>query len=193
MSTLLVVGSAPCLFDDVARALVLRPDAQILLVNGACTALEDAAHVLSGHTDKAEDFATFRRKKFPLAPPWRLHATTDSKHAAEAKKALPSVTDWWDKSYSQGATSIAKGAEIGFRALGFDEVILCGAPMDGSGYFKGEGTRTILCHRIGDANKQQHRVIEGYRRKFREKFAPRYVGRLFSMSGFTREVTGEPK
>jgi hypothetical protein len=82
--------------------------------------------------------------------------------------------------------------DIGFRALGFDEVILCGAPMDGSGYFPGECTKVIDCPRIGDPARQQHRAIEGYRRKFKEKFAPRYRGRLFSMSGFTRDVVGEP-
>lgn len=191
--TLLVVGSAPCLFEDVDRARTLRPDAQILLVNGAATAIENAEHVLSGHSYKAEEFAAARRKKFPLAMPWRLHATITQKHLHEAGPAFPSVTDWWDKSYCQGATSISKGAELGFRALGFEEVILCGAPMDGSGYFVGECTQNIDCLRIGDPRLQQHRSIDGYRRKFRDKFAPRYVGRLFSMSGFTRSIVGEPK
>lgn len=191
--TLLVVGSAPCLFDDVERARKLRPAAQIMLVNGACTALEDAEHVLSGHSYKAEEFAAARNKKFPLAPPWRLHATITQKHLAGAGAVFPSVTDWWDKTYCHGATSIAKATDIGLRGLGFDEVILCGAPMDGSGYFPGEGTRTIDCHRIGDPAKQQMRAIDGYRRKFRDTFAPKMKGRLFSMSGFTREIVGEPK
>lgn len=192
MSTLLVVGSAPCLFDDVQRALAIRPEAKIMLVNGACTALEHVDHILSGHTDQAETFAQQRRNKFPLALPWRLHATIKEAHRAHAATLFPSVTDWWDKSYCHGATSIAKGADIGFRGLGYDEVILCGAPMNGSGYFIGEATSTANCHRIGDSTKQQHRSIDGYRRKFKEKFAPLYVGRLFSMSGFTRDVVGEP-
>lgn len=193
-STLLVVGSAPCLHEDVAAALKLRPFAVLFLVNGACTAIENAEHVLAGHSYKAEDFADARRKKFPNAPAWRLHATITQKHLGEAKNAFASVTDWWDKSFCHGATSISKATDIGLRGLGFDEVILCGAPMDGSGYFIGEGTKnTTDCHRVGDPAMQKHRSIEGYRRKFKDKFAPMYAGRLFSMSGFTRQIVGEPK
>lgn len=192
MSTLLVVGSAPCLFADVDRALTLRPLAAIMLVNGACTAIENAEHVLSGHSYKAEEFAAARRKKFPNAPVWRLHATITQKHLAEAGTVFPSVTDWWDKSYCHGATSISKATDIGLRGLGFDEVILCGAPMDASGYFVGEATKTVDCHRIGDPAAQKFRVIDGYRRKFRDTFAPLFKGRVFSMSGFTKSVVGEP-
>ena len=74
MRALLVVGSAPCLHDDVERALRLYPDAHIMLVNGACVAIEKAEHVLAGHREKAEYFAKARRTFFPDAPPWRLHA-----------------------------------------------------------------------------------------------------------------------
>ncbi|MGH8235406.1 MAG: hypothetical protein ACREXP_00100, partial [Steroidobacteraceae bacterium] len=94
--TLLVVGSAPCLFEDVERALKLRPGAEIMLVNGAATAIENAQHVLSGHSYKAEEFAAARRKKFPLAMPWQLHATITQKHLAEGEQTFPSVTTWWD-------------------------------------------------------------------------------------------------
>lgn len=191
--TLLVVGSAPCLFADVERALKLRPMAALMLVNGAATAIENAEHVLSGHSYKAEEFAAARRSKFPQAPPWRLHATITEKHRHEAGTVFPSVTDWWDKTYCHGATSIAKAVDLGLRGLGFDEAILCGAPMDGSGYFVGEGTQRIDCHRIGDPAMQKHRSIEGYRRKFRDTFAPKVKGKLFSMSGFTREIVGEPR
>lgn len=188
--TLLVVGSAPCLFEDVDAALKLRQFAAIMLVNGACTALANADHVLSGHSDKAEQFAAARRRRFPNAPPWRLHATTGN--PTDAAKGCPSVTDWHSQAFCTGATSIGKGAKIGLLALGFDEVILCGAPMDGSGYFKGEGTKTIDCLRIGDPANQGHRSIDGYRRKFRDKLAPAFKGRIFSMSGYTREIVGAP-
>lgn len=191
--TLLVVGSAPCLFEDVARALELRPHAELMLVNGACTTIEGAQHVLAGHGDKAELFAAARRKAFPLAKPWRLHATISDKYRAEAQKLFPSVTDWWDQSYCTGATSAAKGALIGLRGLGFSEVVLCGSPMDGSGYAPTEAVVPHNCHRVGDPAKQQMRVIDGYRRKFKDKFAPAHRGRVYSMSGFTRDCLGEPR
>jgi hypothetical protein len=64
MNTMLVVGSAPCLYDDVAAALELRPLAEIFLINGACTAIENAEHMLAGHEEKSTFFAEARRKAF---------------------------------------------------------------------------------------------------------------------------------
>src|SRR6185437_12931254 len=134
---MLVVGSAPCLHEDVKRALNLRPFASLMLVNGACTAVENAEHVLAGHEEKAEFFARERRARFPNAPPWRLHAACHSHRLACAKQLFPSVTDWWPHEVGTGATSASKAAKLGFL-LGFDEVILCGCPLNQPGYFEGE-------------------------------------------------------
>lgn len=163
-----------------------------MLVNGACTALEDAEHILSGHTDNAELFAAARRKAFPAANRWRLHATTTDKHRTDAGARLPSVTDWWGKDMCTGATSIAKGARIGF-ALGFDEIILCGAPMDGSGYVSSEAQVPHFCHRVGAPEAQTRRVIAGYRQKFKRLADGEFKGRAFSMSGFTMACLGAPR
>lgn len=189
--TLIVVGSAPCLFEDVENALLLRPLAALMLVNGACTAIESADHVLSGHTDKAEMFAAGRRKTFPAAPPWRLHATIDTRHVAEAKLLYPSVTDWHDKDICTGATSIAKAAKLGFK-LGFEEVILAGAPMDGSGYSPSECKVGHNCKRVGDSAAQNHRVIQGYRLKLKKLADGEFKNKVFSMSGYTRDCLGLP-
>jgi hypothetical protein len=173
-----------------------------MTVNGACTAIEPAEHVLAGHTEKVEWFIKARRQKFPNARRCRIHATTAEKNLEDMKRRFPVVTDWHGKSFSTGATSIAKGAKIGLYALGFSEVILCGAPMDGSGYSKDEAIvpQEKNMVRIGDPNQhtgygikgdQRHRTVEGYRRKFAE-FAKQHQGRVFSMSGFTRECCGYP-
>jgi hypothetical protein len=162
-----------------------------MTVNGACSVIEHADHCLSGHTDKAELFAAARRRVFPSAPSARWHATVVEKHRHEASTLFPSVTDWWDKSFARGATSAAKAAAIGLDGLGFDEVILCGCPLDGSGYVRGEASVGHDCHRVGDPAAQTRRVIEGYRLKYR-KFADTYRGRVFSMSGFTMACSGAP-
>lgn len=194
MPALLVVGSAPCLHEDVAAAKALYPDAHVMLVNGACVAIEDAEHVLSGHREKAEHFASARRAVFPNAKPWRLHAN-GHKLDAQRKAETPSVTDFWDKTMSTGATSIGKGARIGL-AMGYSPIILCGAPMDGTGYFPGESVagQTIKhdCRRVGDASQQNHRTIVGYRDKFARLAKTEFAGKVFSMSGFTRECLGSP-
>lgn len=204
---MLVVGSAPCLYDDVRRALALRPFASLMLVNGACTAIEFAEHVLAGHEEKAEQFATERRRVFPNAPPWKLHGSTHPHRLAESKRLFPSVTDWHPFEVGVGATSASKGAKLAFL-LGFDEVILCGCPLDQPGYFEGEAkvSQSVMCMRIGDHGKargltnadgskmdvQKTRIIQGYRLKMKELAAGEFKGKVFSMSGFTRECLGAP-
>ena len=201
MVTLLIVGSAPCLYEDVGRALQLRPFSAVLLVNGACTAIENAEHVLAGHEEKAEFFARERRERFPKAPPWRLHATTHPHRQKACREMFPSVTDWWPHEVGAGATSASKAAKLAFL-LGFDEAILCGCPLDGSGYFPGEADvpQHVNCLRIGDSGMaygmqvsvQESRIIKGYRANFKALAEGEFKGRVFSMSGFTRDQLGEP-
>lgn len=198
---MLVVGSAPCLYADVERALQIRPLASLMLVNGACTAIENAEHVLAGHEEKAEFFARERRRVFPNSPPWRLHATAHKHRQEMMAKMFPSVTDWHPHEVGVGATSASKGAKLAFL-LGATEVILCGCPMDQPGYFPGEAKvpQHISCQRIGDHGiahglsipVQETRIVKAYRSRLRELAQGEFKGRVFSMSGFTREQLGGP-
>lgn len=212
MSTMLVVGSAPCLYDDVERALKLRPLASIMLVNGACTAIENAEHVLAGHEEKAEFFARERRRVFPNAPPWKLHACCRPARTGQYQQMFPSVTDWHPHEIGVGATSASKAAKLAF-IMGFSEVILCGCPMNQPGYFEGEAQvpQHAACMRIGDhgdvkgirgavilgptgkpGKVQETRIIRGYRDKFKQLADGEFKDRVFSMGGFTRDCLGEP-
>ena len=197
--TLIVVGSAPSLYADLEAAKAIAPDHAVMLVNGACAAVEAAEHVLAGHTDKAPEFAAARDKAFPFAPPWRLHATfsrrTQTRHKADPRTLYPMVTDWWpQEQFSSGATSAGKAALIGL-AMGFPRVILAGCPLEGSGYFPGESAgigQTRACQRIGDPTKQQAATIRRYKERMAELAAGVFKGRVFSMSGYTREILGAP-
>ena len=198
---MLVVGSAPCLYDDVEGALRVRPFASLMLVNGACTAIENAEHVLAGHEEKAEFFARERRARFPDAPPWRLHACCNPKRRAQYASMFPSVTDWWPHETGAGATSASKAAKLAMM-LGYDEVILCGCPLDQPGYFPGEAKvpQHVSCQRIGDHGiayglgipVQETRIVKAYRSRFKELAAGEFKGKVFSMSGFTRDQLGPP-
>ncbi len=217
MNTMLVVGSAPCLFSDVAGALILRPFAELMLINGACTAIENAEHVLAGHEEKCEFFAEARRKAFPKAPSWRLHANTMKHRAQEMKHMCPSVTDWWPFEMGICSTSASKAAKIA-KMMGFEEVILCGSPLDDSGYFEGEGKgvpQNLSCVRVGDPGllrnvmtphhtgqystqpgtpmrAQESKIVKSYRTRFRQLAEGEFKGWVYSMSGFTREILGYP-
>lgn len=195
MSSLLVVGSAPGLYADLAAAQALCEDFEVMLVNGAGAAVEAAQHLLAGHTDKAEEFVKARDTAFPLAADYRVHAAFDFRRGRSPLGDYPSVTDWWPQGqFSSGATSAGKAARIGL-AMGFGRVILCGCPMDGSGYFPGESAgigQLRACQRIGDPAKQQASTIRRYRERMAELAKGEFKGRVFSMSGFTREVLGAP-
>lgn len=195
MQPLIVVGSAPCLFDDLARANRLFPGAALMLVNGAALAVECAEHVLAGHASQADELAAARHAKFPGTLPWRMHASWPSRRP---RPPCRSVTDWWGAEMSSGATSAGKAVLIGL-AMGHGPIILAGAPMDGSGYFAGDAVAVgavrgdASCQRVGDPRMQQRRTIIRYREKFRERASQDWTGIVFSMSGFTREcLPGSP-
>ena len=193
MSELLVVGSATGLFEDFEKALELYPFSEVMLVNGACAAIEHADHILAGHTDKAEQYQAARQKAFPGARPWRVHANWARPTEAPRAK-YPSVTDWWGPEMSSGATSAGKAALIGL-AMGFETVVLCGCPLDGSGYFKGECegiSKDPSCRRIGDSSKQNSTIIRRYKARMADYAATVFKGKVFSMSGYTRELLGLP-
>ena len=198
---MLVVGSAPCLFDDVKRALQLRPFASLMLVNGACTAFENAEHMLAGHEEKAEFFVRERKLAFPDAPAIRVHACCHAHRKDMMRSMFPSVTDWWPHEKGTGATSASKAAKLCFD-LGATEVILCGCPLNQPGYFEGEAKvpQHIMCERIGDHGMsrvgipvQETRIVKAYRSRFKELAEGEFKGRVFSMSGFTRDCLGEPR
>lgn len=193
MTALLIVGSAPCALDDLAAARKLYPDAEVMLVNGACTMVRDAEHMLSGHTVKAEEFVAARKKAFPGAPLPRVHANTLSKNARQYARQYPSVTDWWGPEMSSGATSAGKASLIGIR-MGFYPVILCGCPMDGSGYAPTEAVvkHDSSCQRVGDPKYQDRRTIKRYKETFVALSKTDFAGKVFSMSGFTRQHLGGP-
>lgn len=227
MKTILVVGSAPCLYDDVERAQKLRPFASMFLVNGACTAFENVEHVLAGHEEKAEFFQRERKAKFPNARPWELHGCTWEHRRAAMKQLCPSVTQWWPIDYMLHATSASKAIKIALTGLDYDEAILCGCPMDGGGYYAGEAVvpHETGCYRVGHDREtgtkadgklcggrvitpphkgeystqpgapmltQETKIIRLYRTRFKELAETPLFKHVYSMSGFTRSVVGEP-
>lgn len=229
MKAMLVIGSAPCLYDDVKRALDLRPFAEAILINGACAALEWPGHMLCGHEEKTTEFVRARENAFPKRLLPRVHATyprlsgpkPEASRIADYRRMFPQVSDWWPLEMGGHAGSAGKAINIA-HAMGFEEAILCGCPMDGSGYFPGEGDgwnpakpsgggikQGMNCLRIGDGGKargypkpgtggrewmdvQETRIVQGYRTHFAELAKTVFSSGVYSMSGFTKQCVGEP-
>ncbi len=199
MKVLIVVGSAPCLYDDVRAARELFPDAEVMTINEASGAIEDVDHVLAGHTVKAEQFATYRRSKFPNCKPFRVHASWTQRDET-SKESHPLVTDWWGKDVSSGATSAGKAIRIS-KKMGFDKVVLCGCPLDASGYFNPTETEAMQrqyqhhgkCARVGYLKDHNNRSVVRYRETFARLAETEWKGWVFSMSGLSRRLLGAPQ
>jgi len=186
-------------FEDIAAARELYPDADTITINEACGGVENIQHMLAGHTVKAEAFVEYRREKFPnWEQPIAVHASWHRLNEAP-RDDYPSVTDWHGGDVITGASSAGKAIQIGLK-LGYEPIILAGCPMNGSGYFNQAETDRFQkafmkfgkCRRIGDAAEQQHRSIQKYREKFKELSDTVWKGKVFSMSGYTRDCLGAP-
>jgi hypothetical protein len=195
---LLVVGSAPCLYEDYDTARELFPESEVMTINEASGALEDVDHVLAGHTAKAEQFVKYRREKFPDCKAFKVHASWARINEAP-RDEQPSVTDWWGGEVSSGATSAGKAIRIA-KKMGFDKVVLCGCPLDSSGYFNPNETEAMQreyqhlgkCARVGYVRDKENRSVVRYRETFRKLAETEWAGWVFSMSGLSRELLGAP-
>ncbi len=219
MNTLIAVGSAPCLYKDLEEALKLRPLASVMLINGACTAVEHADFMLCGHEEKSTFFIAARKAAFPNTP-IQVHAVAHPHHLKGNKiqSLCPGVDCWWPVESGIGSTSASRAAKLAKNHLGFDEVILAGSPLDDSGYFVGEGKgipQDRSCVRVGDPGllkgvvtphhhgeystqpgtpmkAQETRIVKAYKTRFKELADGEFKNWVFSMSGFTRDILGYP-
>lgn len=148
--------------------------------------------MLAGHTDKAEEFVTARKKAFPTSPVPEVLASW-ARPGREPRARYPSVQRWFGAAMSSGATSAGKAALMGLD-MGYELVILVGCPMDGSGYslLEGRVSQQAHCQRVGDPSMQNRRTIARYRAKMKQLAETTFKGKVFSMSGYTKEVLGYP-
>jgi hypothetical protein len=67
--------------------------------------------------------------------------------------------------------------------------------MDGSGYAPGEIdgiTKEASCARIGDPKKQGAATVRRYKETMAKLAETTFKGRVFSLSGLTKQLLGEP-
>ena len=182
---ILIVGSAPCLHEDVIAAMAMRPGAHVMALNEAAAAVRHIDHLYAGHYYKAPHFMAYRQQKLPDAPRrYSVHACwEDGRHPVE-------LVDYWWEGAQSGATSAWTATRIA-KGMGYDEVILCGCPMDTSGYFNdGETHRDDEgTPRIG--HDAAHPITVRYRENF-ERLAAEEGEGVFSMSGWTADLLGMP-
>ena len=79
------------------------------------------------------------------------------------------------------------GAVYCALAMGYDPVVLCGVPLDDDGhYFDPPGEHTAFTQEVGT-------TVDGDLMYWAKAQSKLFHGRVFSMSGRTRELLGEPR
>jgi len=146
----------------------------VIAVNGA--AKEVKAFILaSQHPERmvARGFAWATRQARKFGPGFTIHApgNDDGKN--------PHVHYWWDVRKAGGSAWFARKVA---QLIGFSPVILCGCPLDPGPY--------VGHHNIGGFMHRDDVVAE--LRKGIEADVEWHEG-VFSMSGFTRDLFGEPR
>lgn len=188
-STAIVVGSAPCVEEDFARALDLYPDAEIIgASSGGLYVFCD--HIITKHQKEGQTFRDWTRTR------WGHESII---HGPDGYDLHQFDYVWDGFKRINGSSGFA--AAVLVASWGFRRVILAGIPLDGSdGYHKtvNDFLRENPAPHSGLERHHPGVVWMGsthldYQRKILrhrdEGILPRS---LCSMSGFTREVLGGP-
>ena len=191
---LLVVGSAPCLFNDVQKAVAAchakRIGYDVMAINEAAGALE-VDHIATMH---AENMRLFRMKQAYLRGKDK-HFTTHAVDRIESGMKFgdyAAVDHFWNGANSC-ATSAFAGVKIGFL-MGYEKIVLCGCPMNGGdGYYNDGETDpgSVVNPRFGFLDPEK-----GVVRSWKESaanYAEDFKDHIWSMSGYTREIMGVPE
>lgn len=170
----LVCGSAFCLPEDYARARRIFPDAPVIAVKDA------SCYVPS--------FALFglHPAKMPRAVAGQLKInnefTTHMSGSLLERTRLGGATsfrpDYWWPGCTEGSS--AWGARRMAAMMGFDTVVLCGAPLVQGGYIGGKISTSF----------RQEGIVKKYKDAIMRDVD--FHAGVHSMSGWTREVFGAP-
>lgn len=164
----LILGGARCLWEDFAKALELTEGRERIIV-----ATNFAGRFYKGDIDA---WVTLHPEQFA---PWRDERSmtglnTDYRAFAHANRRNPSGAEVWPLAWS-GSSGLF-GAQVAVEALEAAGAILCGVPMEvDGGHFAEPGDWPL---------------VEKYKPAFRDAHEAGFPIR--SMSGWTRELFGEP-
>ena len=176
MTTAIVAGSARCLFDDLARAVALEPDAQIIAVNLTGLVVPAILHLAGLHPDFIACVAALRPLMDGVTNP---RGETVQVHSVEA---YPGVHRVWPEIPRSGSSSLF-AVRVGL-ALGFSRVICCGVPLDSSGRFFDPPGPPRWDWAGDDGNP--------YRDAWELAAAEEFQGKVRSCSGWTAKLLGAP-
>lgn len=167
----IVAGAAWCLHDDLAAARAALGDVPVIAVNGAAREVKAFA-LYSMHPER------FVQTGYRwLAAQERLFGPGAAVHGSNRARNGPMfhVKHWWPELPGGGSAWAAR--KIAWL-MGFDPVVLCGAPLDPGGY---------AGYKLGELMTQAP-VIERYRQQIEAD--PEWHEGASSASGWTKQLLG---
>ena len=178
----LVIGSGACLWDDARK--LYRHDSENKYdycgVNfGGYFWPYPLKHFCSLHANYIQYWLPLRLKTFSQG--W-IHS-----HAA---KKEPAVENVWN--LVRPAAMSGLFAAKAMLACGYDEVILLGNPMDDTGHFYDPPPGMLAPGEQASWESMRYRHRENML-EWEQASIDEFKGRVKSMSGYTRDLLGEPK
>jgi len=173
MGVALVVGSARGVWEDLRAASTLLAGRPVTLAVNAMVAFLPwiIDHAVSHHGRALAHLVGYRRLVVSLAP-----AAREAPIVTHSTYATAGIDRVWPEFKAGDSSLLAARVAL---ALGCPRVILAGVPLDGSGRFH-------------DDPSQPPFDYAGLYRPVWEAARAELVGRVVSMSGFTRELLGAP-
>ena len=184
MTTAIVLGSAPCMWDDLEGARAFAPDADLVVVNEAgISCLDRITHWCSLHGGKLKNWVATRLDRGGNAD-FTAHGLFHPYMPSEARFLPTFRLLSWERPSPEGSSGLFAAI---VASVFYDNVILAGVPLDG---------KTVI-----DVNGEQIPAPNsGVGYHVYQVSWPRAVdrgdldpARLSSMSGWTRELFGAPE
>lgn len=183
----LAIGSAPCVYEEVNKAMEHHPDATIFCANKAVKVYQPD-HICSFHYYEIKEFAEMAREEWG-----DIEFTTHGASVFERHKTIedyPEVDIWWLTARQSAAVSGWFTARVA-AAMGYN-VIMCGSPMTGGdGYFPGDTVPTTLENPRFGHYPEGHGTLRQAQNAVRLSTEIERAG-IVSMSGFTKDILGGP-
>ncbi len=164
----IVAGNAWNLLEDIDAARAIVGDVPIIACNGAAGHIK-ADYLYSAHPHR------FVKELYWIDRQRRFHDDF-TVHAGTFQKNMPWVEHWW--AGARGGGSCVWGGRKVASLMGFDMVILCGAPIEVGGYCNDPLSKLMrLQSRIDEIRREIEEDTEWHKG-------------VRSMSGWTREFLG---
>lgn len=187
MNRLVIVGSGRCVWDDIERLYTKRElrrneiDDDVMCVNDMIMYYPgNIDHCVSCDAPMLHKWWEARR------PPYKSQFNRRPRfHTVHTEQSVPNVERW---EFAGGGTSGLLACHVAIE-LGYEDIVLCGVPIDNSGHFwECTWGKTNFQREIADKNGR----VRGDGRHYWTRAAKRFDGRVKSMSGNTKLILGEP-